>query len=264
MLRYYLKLFFLFIKMNIKSQLEYKKAFVIQISGMILNDLAFLILWFLLFKNFKNSFELKGIEFNQVVLVWAISSSSFGFVHAFMGGFINLTNIIINGKLDNYLLYPANTLFLCGLSLSDASSWGDLIYGYIIFLIFLPVNFISILLFTYFILLASIFFASILIILSSLTFFIGNSQQIKETIFNAILSFSTYPEKFFTGSIKIILFTFVPVGLGIYIPVRLITHFDIVLFLISTVSIFAIFFLAIFFFNKGLKKYESSSLIILS
>ena len=59
MIKYYLKLFFIFIKMNIKSQLEYKKAFFIQVFGMILNDVSFLILWFLLFQNFKKSFELK-------------------------------------------------------------------------------------------------------------------------------------------------------------------------------------------------------------
>jgi len=250
--------------MNIKSQLEYKKAFFIQIFGMILNDVSFLILWFLLFQNFKKSFELKGIDFNNIVLIWAIAASSFGLVHALFGGFRNLPNIIINGKLDNFLLYPSSTLFLCGVSLSDVSAWGDLIYGYIIFLLFFPVNMISIFLFTYFIIIVAIFFASILILLSSLTFFIGNSEQIKETIFNAILSFSTYPEKFFTGSIKFILFTFIPVGLGIYIPVRIILHFDIVLFLISTISTFLIFLFAIFIFNKGIKRYESSSLIILS
>ncbi len=263
-LRYYLRLLWTFIKMNIKSQMQYKKAFFMQVFGMILNDVAFLILWYLLFNNFKTSFAAKGIDFNNIVLIWAIGASSFGLMHAVFGGFRNLVNIIITGKLDNFLLYPANTLFLAGTSLSDISAWGDLVYGYIIFILFLPLNFISILLFTYFIILASIFFASVLILLSSITFFIGNSEQLKETIFNATISFATYPEKFFTGPIKIMLFTFIPVGLGIYIPVRVITHFNITLFFISTISTVVLFVFSIFIFGIGLKKYESTSLMILS
>ncbi len=263
MIKHYLKLFFIFIKMNLKSQLEYKKAFFIQVFGMILNDVAFLVLWFLLFQNFKSSFEAKGIDFNNIILIWAIAASSFGLMHALFGGFRNLPNIIINGKLDNFLLYPSNTLFLCGISLSDVSAWGDLIYGYLIFFLFLPFRLISTILFTYFIIIAAIFFASVLIILSSLTFFIRNSEQIKETVFNAILSFSTYPEKFFIGPIKLILFTFIPVGLGIYIPVRVINQFDPILFVVSTITTFVFLLFSIFIFNKGIKRYESSSLIIL-
>ncbi len=263
-IKYYLRLLWTFVKMNLKSQMQYKKAFFLQVFGMILNDVAFLVLWYLLYGNFKSSFTAKGIDFNNIVLIWAIAASSFGLMHAVFGGFRNLANIIVTGKLDNFLLYPANTLFLAGTSLSDISAWGDLIYGYIIFILFLPVNLLSILLFTYFIVLASIFFASLLILLSSLTFFIGNSEQLKETIFNAILSFSTYPEKFFSGPIKLMLFTFIPVGLGIYIPVRVITHFDSTLFLISTISTILLFLFAIFVFGRGLKKYESTSLMILS
>ncbi|MFN3412357.1 MAG: ABC transporter permease [Exilispira sp.] len=262
-LKYYFTLLWTFVKMNLKSQMQYKKAFFLQVFGMILNDVAFLVLWYLLYGNFKASFDIKGINFNNIVLIWAIAASSFGLMHAVFAGFRNLANIIVSGKLDNFLLYPANTLFLAGTSLSDISAWGDLIYGYIIFILFLPVNFLSFLLFTYFVIFAAIFFASVLILLSSFTFFIGNSEQIKETIFNAIISFSTYPEKFFAGPIKLMLFTFIPVGLGIYIPVRLITKFDLPLFIISSVSIFLFFLFSIFIFNKGIKKYESTSLMIL-
>ncbi|KYC44971.1 MAG: hypothetical protein APG10_01279 [Candidatus Methanofastidiosum methylothiophilum] len=263
-MRYYLRLFWEFSKMNFRSQMEYKKAFFIQVGGMILNDFAFLVFWFLLFENFKSSFNARGIDFNNIVLVWAIAASSFGIIHALFGGFRILTNTIINGKLDNFLLYPSNTLFLAGISYSDVSAWGDILYGYIIFFSFFPVNFLSFFLFTYFIILGAIFFGSFLILLSSITFFIGNSEQLKETFFNAIISFSTYPEKFFSGTIKIILFTFIPVGLGIYIPVRVITKFNLLLFLISTFTTFIFFIFSIFIFYRGLKKYESSSLMILS
>jgi len=262
--KYYIKLFWTFIKMNIKSQFAYKKAFFLQVFGMIINDFAFLVLWILLFDNFKSSFTLKGIDFNNIVLVWAISATSFGFVHAFFGGFRTLPGIIISGKLDNFLLYPSNTIFLSGISYSDVSAWGDILYGYIIFIVFIPFNFLSFLLFTYFSILGAIFFGSVLILLSSLTFFIGNSEQLKETVFGAIISFATYPEKFFAGPIKLILFTFIPVGLGIYIPVRVIANFNLTLFLISTAIILFFLFLSVFIFNKGLKKYESSSLIVLS
>lgn len=259
----YFSLLFIYTKINLKSQLAYKKAFFLQVFGMILNDLGFLILWALLFESFEESFKAKGVEFSAIALIWGFSASSFGLMHALFAGFRDLPRIIIEGKLDNYLLYPKNTLFLSGASFSDASAWGDLIYGYILYFIFLPKSITGFFLFTYFIIMAAMFFASILIMFSSLTFFIGNSEQIKETVFNAIVSFSTYPEKIYSNPFRIILYTFIPVGFGIYLPVRVITKFNLLLFIVATIVPTLLLLLSVFLFYRGLKKYESSNLIIM-
>lgn len=43
-LKYYLRLIWTIIKMNLKFHMQYKKAFFLQVFGMILDDVAFLVL----------------------------------------------------------------------------------------------------------------------------------------------------------------------------------------------------------------------------
>ena len=75
-------------------------------------------------------------------------------------------------------------------------------------------------------------------------------------------TFATYPEGIFKGIVKIILFTILPIGFVNYIPVRILSSFDINLFII-TIGITALFIVIAFvIFYKGLKRYSSSNLMV--
>ena len=77
-----------------------------------------------------------------------------------------------------------------------------------------------------------------------------------------MVNFATYPDGIFKGISKIILYTIVPVGLTAYMPVQVITEFNLYSFLIILVATIVIVTLAYVVFNKGLKKYSSSNLMI--
>ncbi len=75
-------------------------------------------------------------------------------------------------------------------------------------------------------------------------------------------TFATYPEGIFKGIVKIILFTILPIGFVNYIPVRILSSFDINLFII-TIGITALFIVIAFvIFYKGFKRYSSSNLMV--
>ena len=75
-------------------------------------------------------------------------------------------------------------------------------------------------------------------------------------------NFATYPDGIFKGVVKGILYTIIPVGMINYIPIKILTEFNIWLTLgVLGFTIFMIF-LAFFIFNKGLKRYSSSNLMI--
>ena len=77
-----------------------------------------------------------------------------------------------------------------------------------------------------------------------------------------MVNFATYPDGIFKGVAKILLFTLIPVGIVNYIPVKIITEFNVYLFLIVICVTMLLIIIAFVVFFKGLKKYSSSNLMI--
>lgn len=103
---------------------------------------------------------------------------------------------------------------------------------------------------------------SISVILSSLSFWFSKSDIIVDTGNGLMINFATYPDGIFKGIVKVLLFTLIPVGIVNYIPVKILSEFNIYLFLIViSVTILLIIFSFIIFY-KGLKRYSSSNLMV--
>lgn len=118
------------------------------------------------------------------------------------------------------------------------------------------------LLFTLFIALGGIIVTSISVILSSLSFWFQKSDLIADTGNSLMTNFSTYPDGIFKGLVKILLYTLVPVGFVIYLPLKVMLKFKLsLLLLLLLITILFITFAFIVFF-KGLKRYSSSNLMI--
>ena len=75
-------------------------------------------------------------------------------------------------------------------------------------------------------------------------------------------SFATYPDSIFKGTVKILLYTLIPVGIANYIPVKVMTEFNIYLTLLVITITIILILLAFKIFYSGLKKYSSSNLMI--
>ncbi|HAN09776.1 MAG TPA: hypothetical protein DCP90_04095 [Clostridiales bacterium] len=253
----YIKLLYKYKVLNISAAMEYRVSFILQIVLMILNNAAFLIIWGALFTVNK---DIGGYGFKDVMLLWAISSSSFGFCYVLFGNGRKLMTLIINGELDVYLLQPKNLLFNILVSGTSVSAIGDFLYGYII-LIILGADIKLWAIFSLFVVVSGIIMAMFGIIVHSLSFYLNNIKEFISNIEMFVISFSIYPEGIFGGFIRILLYTVVPAGFMAYIPVSVMRHFDIGLLLV--VIAFAIFetIIAVTIFNKGLKRYGSGNMI---
>ena len=101
-----------------------------------------------------------------------------------------------------------------------------------------------------------------MIIIHSLTFWLGDAGPLSQLLMNALLTFALYPISLFDGPAKFILFTIVPAALMGSVPASLIRglawgqNFG-GLFL-GAVSLLA---LALLIFYRGLRRYESGSAI---
>ncbi|HBY19692.1 MAG: hypothetical protein A2Y24_08380 [Clostridiales bacterium GWE2_32_10] len=253
----YIKLLYKYKVLNISASMEYKVSFILQIVLMILNNASFLIVWGALFTVNKS---IGGYEFKDVMLLWAISSSSFGFCYVLFGNGRKVMSLIINGELDVYLLQPKNLLFNVLVSETSISAIGDILYGYII-LIILGADIKLWAMFSLFVVVSGIIMAMFGVIIHSLTFYLNNIKEFINNMEMLAVSFSIYPEGIFGGFVKLLLYTVIPTGFMVYIPVSVMRQFDMGLFL--EVIAFAVFetIAAIVIFNSGLKRYGSGNMM---
>ena len=141
------------------------------------------------------------------------------------------------------------------------SALGDMIYG-IIMLFASGITLSKFFLFILFTITGGIIVTDIAIILGSLSFWISRADMVADTGNGLMINFSTYPDGIFKGITRILFFTIIPVGIANYIPIWVITKFNVGLtFVVLSVTLF-ITILAFFIFYKGLKRYCSSNLMI--
>ncbi len=67
-------------KYNMAKETENRGSFISQIIFMALNNAFFIVQWFIFF-SFKNT--IGGYKINDVLMLWALASASYGIAHLF-------------------------------------------------------------------------------------------------------------------------------------------------------------------------------------
>ncbi len=245
------------IKYNIMREMTNRVTFLTNVLFMVLNNSTFLIQWLLLF-HLKE--DIGGYAFQDVMVLWGLAASTFGIAHIMFQRAFQLPTLILQGKLDSFLVQPKNVLLSIITSSTNSSAIGDLIYGYLIIIIF-KFSLRSLLLFTLFTLLGGMIMAAFAVITGSFSFWIVRGDLISENLNNVIVNFGTYPDSIFKNGVRLLLYTIVPVGFIVYQPMHIILNFDLAALLGVIAFTLGICLLAILVFYKGLKRYTSSNLM---
>lgn len=103
--------------------------------------------------------------------------------------------------------------------------------------------------------------ASVSVIFSSLAFWFGRVEVISNTLNSIMNNFATYPEGIFKGIIKVLFYTILPLGFASYLPVQIMTNFNIYSFLILLFIVTLFIGIAFYTFYKGLRHYSSTNLM---
>ena len=247
-----------YLKFNLKAAWEYRAAFFIQVFGMMLNNASFIIFWAVLFGHRS---EIGGYGFEQVMFLWALAAFGFGMAEVFLGNWMNVSSIIFRGELDVYLLQPRNVPLNLLSSRMKISGWGDVLFGLGLYFLTQRLSIGSVALFFYCSALAGIIMAAVNLFYQSLTFYVGRAEEIAHLSINSMLSFSTYPGGLFTGGVRLLLTTLMPVVWIAYIPAELSMEFSWIRLLQLTLADGAILLVCLGFFYLGLRKYESGNLM---
>lgn len=100
-----MKLYFKYLKINLKSALEYKWSFILAFLSQIAIVFTSYFVIVSLFDKFNN---IKGFTVHEVLLTFAIVQFGFAFNEVFFRGIDKFDRLIINGGYDRLLIRPRN------------------------------------------------------------------------------------------------------------------------------------------------------------
>lgn len=234
-----------------------KVTFLTNIGFMILNNATFIVQWVILF-SIKE--EVGGYGIQEIMLLWGLAASTYGLAHVLFARVFSLPELIINGKLDTYLVQPKNVLLSVMTSATTASAIGDLLYGLMVVCIFCfsVRRFFLFLLFT---VTGAVIMTAFALLLGSLSFWFVKTDTFGNNMVNALVSFSTYPDGIFKGAVRFLLYSVVPVGMSIYTPVDIMVEFDAWRLLKVAGYTVLLSAAAVFTFYRGLRRYSSGNLM---
>ena len=245
------------LRVNILSNMEYRVSFLTQVIFMFLNDIMLLFFWWVLFQRFDN---VAGWQQQDVFLLYALSAGTYGVAYTVFGNAGRLSSIIAEGQLDYYLALPKDVWLNVLISRSLASTIGDFAFGVVLCLAVFGLS-IKVLAAVLFMFIAAIILTSAVTIVHSLTFYLGNAEQIASVFSEAMLSFSLYPISLFSMALRVILYTAIPAAFVSFVPVTLIKGFSWPLFLVFVGVAVCSVYASRRVFYAGLKRYESGNLM---
>lgn len=244
---------------NIQSAMEFRVAFIAQVLGMILNDAAYFIFWIIFFDRFK---ELRGWNLSDMFILFGTSAAALGLAVFLFGNILSLSEVISKGQLDTYLSFPRPVLLHALASKSISNGFGDFLCGILFF--FLSGNY-SIAAFARFLVgiaLGMVVFLSFMVLVHSLSFYIGSASVLSQQAYNAVITFAIYPIKLFEGGGRFILYFLLPAAFMGSVPAEFVKTASWHIFLELGAAALVLATLAWVVFHRGLQRYESGSSIL--
>jgi ABC-2 type transport system permease protein len=248
-----------YVKANFLIALEYRASFLGQILSMMLNDAMWVAFWWIYFTRFQ--VLQGGWQIEDVLALWAVTAVAVAFAMGFFGNSLRIAEIISQGGLDYYLVLPKNVLLHVLVSRMDVTGWGDLLFGTGVFVFFLHPTPERTVLFVAMAICGAAVFLAFNIFWQSLAFWLGNAEGLAFQLWNALITFSTYPPTLFRGLVKGLLFTAIPATFLSHVPVQLLRELDPAWLFIEVAFAAGALIFSVAFFYRGLRRYESGNLM---
>jgi ABC-2 type transport system permease protein len=230
-------------------------AFWVQVTAMVVNDLAWVAFWFIFFDRVQS---VRGWDVDRVMLLFAVACTAAGLVLGLLANARRIGDMATSGGLDAVLTLPVSPLSYVLARRVETTHLGDVAFGVVLFLVAGDPTPERAALFVAGVAAGVVVLAGFLVALGSLAFFTGRGED-ADTGLHAILIFATYPADVFTGAPKAVLYTVVPAAFVAAVPAGLIDDFDMVtaLALGGAAALFGVAGWATF--TLGLRRYTSGA-----
>lgn len=248
-----------YLRHNLMSAMAYRGAFVLQVVGMLLNNVMLLFFWWVLFNRLPT---LQGWDLAGVMTLYGIVAFGFGAATVVCGNAFLVARVITRGDLDYYLALPADPLVHLLVSRMSLSAWGDLIFGLAIFLVAAPGRWESLPLFLLLGLITGLILVAFSVLVGSLAFWVGNADNLAMQAINALITFGLYPVDIFPGVVRMLLYTLIPAAFIGSVPAALLADFNWGRLATLVAFTAGIMLAARWVFQRGLRRYESGNIVM--
>ena len=246
------------VKYNIMREMVNKVTFLTNVGFMVLNNATFLVQWMILL---RMRGDVGGYTMREIMLFWGFMAASFGLSHILFARAFSLSDLIIKGKLDSFLVQPKNVLVSVLTSATDSSAIGDFLYGTALVCACKP-GVGGFFLFLLLVVTGTVIFTAFAVLLGSLSFWFVRMDMLQNQIVMGIVSFGTYPDGIFKGASRFFLYFIIPVGMAVWHPVHLMVSFDAGMFFTVAGYACVLLALAVAVFYRGLRRYASGNLMV--
>ena len=226
-----------------------------QIGAMSLNNLVWIVFWFLFFDSVGT---LRGWDRHGVLVLLSVLTTGGGLVLSLLSNTRRLGPVIRDGELDAVLALPVTPLPVVLLRRVDPIAFGDVIVGVGLFAATRPDSIADVAVFVAVTLLGAAVFASFLVIAGSTAFWVKGTEA-GDFGFNAMLMLAAYPVDIFAGATKIAVYTVIPAVFVATVPARVLTQADLGDVVLLTIAAIGFVLAAWAVFTTGLRRYTGTS-----
>ncbi len=245
---------------NLRSAMELRVAFFLQIIGMVLNDCSFVIVWLIFFNAVGT---VNGWGAPETIALLGFNVLGFGLTFGFAGGSMWLPRYVEQGTFDSFLLSPRNLYVRTITSRFELPALGDALLGVILLVAYAVQTGSGMGLLWFLAMLPAtvIIYVSVSMTCSTAAFYFPDADHIVLAMFKMFLTPGLYPSILFPKIARFIFIVIIPsLAIG-GLPVEAVKNHS-----LSTVAIvWAVaggwLLISIVAFYGSVRRYESGNYI---
>jgi len=241
------------IAIAIRTSLMDRTNFILNSAGMVLNDIFFLILWYMFFAGFK---QVGGWGLHDVARLLGIIMLVVAISGVFFGGYRDMAATILRGEIDALLTQPKAILPRLLARESIATAWGDLVMGIWMLITFGGLGWSDIPAVLLALVCGTIIYVASAVAYASLAFWFTGARSFARDLTDFMLLFSSYPGSIYSGMTKVIAYSLLPAGFIVLTPVAFLRDPSGAGFAIIAASAGTYAVLAAVAFHLGMRRYR--------
>jgi len=241
------------IAIAIRTSLMDRTNFILNSAGMVLNDIFFLILWYMFFAGFK---QVGGWGLHDVARLLGIIMLVVAISGVFFGGYRDMAATILRGEIDALLTQPKAILPRLLARESIATAWGDLVMGIWMLITFGGLGWSDIPAVLLALVCGTIIYVASAVAYASLAFWFTGARSFARDLTDFMLLFSSYPGSIYSGMTKVIAYSLLPAGFIVLTPVAFLRDPSGAGFAIIAASTGTYAVLAAGAFHLGMRRYR--------
>ena len=243
----------------IRTSLMDRTNFLLQSIGMVVNDVFFLVLWYMFFAGFR---RVGGWGLADVALLLGLIMCIVGISGIFFGGYRDMAATILRGEIDALLTQPKLVLARLLARESIATAWGDLVMGIWMLATFAGLAWQDLPLVLAGLICGTTVYVASATAYASLAFWFAGARSFARDLTDFMLLFSSYPGSIYTGATKIVAYTLLPAGFVVLAPVTFLRDHSAENFAVLLASACAYGAAAIVLFTLGMRRYRQGKVAV--